>query len=116
MIENFTAQEFECPCCEYQNMEDEFIAILNRVQDDWNTPLHIDSGYRCQMHNYAIGGAPSSAHMFGEAVDFSDVSGKFAAWITPKLESYGLWMESRTVTPTWVHLQIRPCKNRIFIP
>lgn len=38
-------------------------AILGR-------PMHIDSWYRCPDLNAAVGGAPSSAHQHGWAIDF----------------------------------------------
>lgn len=35
-----------------------------------DTPLHIDSWYRSQKLNAAVGGVPSSQHTYGEAIDF----------------------------------------------
>ena len=35
-----------------------------------NVPMKIDSGYRCEALNEAIGGAPASAHLQGLAADF----------------------------------------------
>ncbi len=32
-------------------------------------PVIINSGYRCPIHNAAVGGAPNSQHMLGEAAD-----------------------------------------------
>lgn len=78
----------------------------------------INSGYRTPAANKAAGGAPSSCHLLGKAVDFSD-NGTFAAWCLaniPHLETCGLFMEDPAHTKTWVHLQSRPTKNRVFKP
>lgn len=32
-------------------------------------PLPLNSGFRCETHNAAVGGKPNSAHRTGEAVD-----------------------------------------------
>jgi len=32
-------------------------------------PIRIVSGYRCPPHNYAVGGAPDSQHMYAAAAD-----------------------------------------------
>jgi hypothetical protein len=52
-------------------------------------------------------------------VDFVDVGGALAKWCVKNvqlLEKAGLYLENPEFTPTWVHLQTRPTKNRIFIP
>lgn len=34
-------------------------------------PIHVNSGVRCEEHNRNVGGAPSSYHMRGMAVDIT---------------------------------------------
>ncbi len=46
-------------------------------------PVIINSGYRCPVHNAAVGGAPNSQHMLGEAADIR-VTGMTAG----QLEAY----------------------------
>lgn len=36
-----------------------------------NKPIYVSSGYRCAELNLAVGGAPTSAHVSGNAVDFT---------------------------------------------
>jgi hypothetical protein len=45
-------------------------SILDIIRDYYNKPLIITSGYRCDKVNSAIGGAKTSQHRFGNAVDF----------------------------------------------
>lgn len=46
------------------------IAGLERLRAFLGAPIRINSGYRSKALNDAVGGSPSSQHMFGEAVDF----------------------------------------------
>lgn len=42
---------------------------LEPIRGYTRTFIHINSGYRCQRLNKAIGGAPTSQHVLGEAAD-----------------------------------------------
>ena len=44
--------------------------VLQPVRNHFGIPIIITSGYRCPALNNAVGGAPSSQHMKGEAADF----------------------------------------------
>lgn len=71
---NFTANEFDCSCnsCVDNFIDDELIAKLELVRAEVG-PIKIPSGYRCPQHNKAVGGAPSSSHMAGLAVDIQPI-------------------------------------------
>jgi hypothetical protein len=107
-----------CPQSLESNLQGLLIA-LNKFRDVWGQPMIVNSGYRDPQHNAAIGGARSSAHMFCQAADFRDLDRTLTHYCQTNLailEQCGLWMEDPSYTPTWVHLQSRPAKNRIFIP
>jgi hypothetical protein len=76
----------------------------------------INCGARCPQHNREVGGAKDSAHLYGLACDVRDVDGSLKAWLSDKLEMFGLWMELPAACINWAHIQIRPAQNRIFIP
>lgn len=71
--------EYECSCCKKLpldlDIEDllycyyELFEAFKDIRNEWNKPIPISSGYRCERHNYAVGGVPLSAHMFGCALD-----------------------------------------------
>ena len=42
---------------------------LERLRVAVHRPIRIVSGYRCQQHNAAVGGAPRSQHLYGKAAD-----------------------------------------------
>jgi Peptidase M15 len=81
----------------------------------------VTSGYRTPAANAAAGGAKKSNHMICQAVDLSDADKQLGIWLTrfPEfLSKHDLYMESKSATPTWVHLQLQPprSKRRIFLP
>lgn len=79
------------------------------------------SGYRNPEHNKKIGGARSSKHMSGDAVDIFDPDKRLARFVFTKqqlLKEYGLYCEDMRCTKNWVHFQSKPPKSgsRFFIP
>lgn len=98
---------------------DKLLTAVNVVREKYARPMRVTSGYRPAAINAAVGGAKKSAHMSCEACDFADPDGRLARWCISNLDiliAAGLYMESPKATPGWVHLQIRPTKNRVFTP
>jgi uncharacterized protein YcbK (DUF882 family) len=74
-IEYFTKQEFACPCCGQEEMDEGYIIKLDAVREIANVVMVITSGWRCLKHNQRVGGSPTSSHLYGKAADikiFSD--------------------------------------------
>ena len=67
--ENFNLKEFECRHCGQVKLHSELLKRLQRIRTLTGRPLRINSGYRCEDHNRAVGGATSSRHMHGDAAD-----------------------------------------------
>ena len=53
------------------------IDFLNPLREKWGSGIRINSGYRCPALNKAVGGAATSAHLTGNAVDMYPVNNKF---------------------------------------
>ena len=76
-MKNFKIQEFVCHCgCEMppearQNIEALVANVLDPVREQYGKPIYVNSGYRCEKHNKAVGGVPKSQHMLGQAADIS---------------------------------------------
>ena len=49
-------------------MDPETLEAFQALENTWG-PLQITSGFRCEKHNQAVGGAKSSQHLVGKAVD-----------------------------------------------
>lgn len=76
-MKNFRIQEFVCRYgCEMppearQNIEALVANVLDPLRDEYGKPIYVNSGYRCEKHNKAVGGVPRSQHKVGEAADIS---------------------------------------------
>ena len=61
-------------------VERKLVALIEKVLDPlreaYGAPIIVTSGYRCEKLNKAVGGAASSQHVKGEAVDIRTVSDK----------------------------------------
>lgn len=68
---HFTADEFRCPCCRQQKMKRALLDRLDYIRETMQRSMRVTSGFRCPIHNSAIGGAKHSAHLVGLAADIS---------------------------------------------
>ena len=71
-------------------------------------PLHIDSGYRCPKLNAAVRGAPKSAHMDGDAADFTCAQYGTPLQIVRAVQASGLAYDQIIQEGTWVHVSFAP--------
>ena len=67
---NFTRDEFLCPCgCGFDDIDPLLVSALQRLRDEVQRPVRINSGCRCRSHNAAVKGSKSSQHLRGKAAD-----------------------------------------------
>ena len=71
---NFTYGEFRCPHCGENRIDIGLVERLQEARNFSNTigsgiAYHINSGFRCPIHNEAVGGKANSAHLEGLAAD-----------------------------------------------
>jgi len=70
LSKNFMLGELKCRCGKCQPIvHDSFVQMLQRLRDDFESPLVINSWYRCPEHNMSVGGTKNSWHVKGKAVD-----------------------------------------------
>lgn len=70
LSKHFQRSELECRChCGACEIKPELLAALEATRAVRGLPLNVASGYRCPAHNAAVGGAPGSKHLTGEAAD-----------------------------------------------
>jgi hypothetical protein len=79
-------------------------AALEDVQELLGAPLHINSGYRCDQLNTAIGGARNSRHMLGLAADFICPAFGTPGAIARRLAARFGAFDQLIYEHTWVHL------------
>jgi hypothetical protein len=97
------------------------LEAVNTFLDNYQPTLLVSSGWRPKTHNTKIGGAPSSNHIKGLAIDIKDTDNRVFQYVLQNLklaEQLGLYFEDKRWTPTWVHIQLVKPKsgNRIFVP
>lgn len=93
--------------------------IFDRVRDYFKKPIGINSFYRSQAVNKAVGGAPTSQHTYGEAIDidgkkYGGVSNsEIFHFIKDNLDFDQLIWEFGTASePAWVHVSLKSGLNR----
>jgi zinc D-Ala-D-Ala carboxypeptidase len=69
MTLHFSDTELNCKCCNKHNMEASFLDKLEALRIAYAKPIVLNSAYRCEAHNKAVGGAKGSFHIKGRAVD-----------------------------------------------
>lgn len=77
LSDHFNSTEFDCSgvgCCSTTRIDTELVEVCEKVRQKFGKAVIINSGYRCLVHNKAIGGANSSQHVAGKAADIK-VSG-----------------------------------------
>jgi hypothetical protein len=84
--------------------------VFEPIREHFKAPIHISSGYRSAALNKKIGGASSSQHCSGEAIDI-DMDGTAITnkqvfdFIKQHLEFDQLiWEFGTTSNPDWVHV------------
>ena len=98
---------------------EEILAAVNIIRAVYGRPMIVSCFYRSPAHDKAKGRSGKSQHCLKRAVDFSDPSGSLDTWCKANLdilEKAGLWLESPDHTPGWCHLDLKPRKNRVFLP
>ena len=67
---NFTREEFICPCgCGFDEIDPLLVSTLQRLRDEVQLPVVVNSGCRCRSHNAAVKGSKTSQHLKGKAAD-----------------------------------------------
>lgn len=88
-------------------------AVLDPLREWWGGPIKVNSGYRCEALNEAVGGSPTSQHKLYEAVDITvgtkKGNKKLFNYIKDNLPFDQLINESNF---SWVHVSYREGRLR----
>jgi len=76
LTSNFSKSEFECKSGEEMPLDVlenvKLLAIqLQKIREYAGKPIRINSAYRSESHNEAIGGVKTSQHILGKAADIT---------------------------------------------
>ena len=102
-----------------QTMQATALNVFEPVREHFGVPIRINSFYRSVKLNQAIGGATSSQHCLGEAIDIDDILGgvtnaQIFQFIRSNVDFDQLiWEFGDDNNPDWVHVSYKgPGANR----
>lgn len=112
LSKNFTVKEFAC----FDGTDTVFVSLalvnlLQKIRDHFGKAVIINSAYRTEAHNKAIGGATYSQHKYGLAADIhiNGVTPKeIAAYVETLLPSSG----GIGIYKSFTHVDVRRVKSR----
>lgn len=112
---NFKVSEFCCKgkgCCSTVKIDETLIAYVQKIRDHFEAPVTINSGYRCEKHNKAVGGARSSNHVKGMAADIvvKDVKPAEVAKYAESIGIKGIGLYETAKDGYFVHIDTRTRK------
>lgn len=116
LSDHFHVREFACRghgCCRESLVDEDLVAFLQKIRQHFGKPVYIHSGYRCDCHNRAVGGAKRSRHMTGQAADIS-VEGMAPAAVAAYAESIGILgigLYETAEDGYFVHIDTRPYRS-----
>lgn len=103
LTDHFSSDEFACRHCGAERVSCELLDCLEKLRAIiGHRPIRIVSGHRCARHNKAVGGAPRSRHLIGDA---ADIEPRVA---TPEQARRAGARGIGTRGPWVVHLDMRP--------
>jgi hypothetical protein len=88
--------------------------VFQPIRDHFGVPIHVSSGYRSAALNKRIGGAKTSDHLLGKAIDIdqdetSITNAQVFDFIKNNLKfSQLIWEFGTDKNPDWVHVSYDP--------
>ena len=96
-----------------KRLESLAVNILQPLRDAIKTPVHVNSGFRCERVNTSIGGATKSQHLSGQAADIEDFKNG-NEFLLRKIVEMKLPFDQliNEFNYQWVHVSFDPKRNR----
>lgn len=93
------------------------VCLLDPLRERYGYPIHVSSGYRCPRLNKAVGGAPTSQHIKGEAADIYVTNRRDKAMLFSMIYyllpfDQLIWEKGDDEAPAWIHVSYREGDNR----
>ena len=115
LTKNFNRSEFACKganCCGHSApVSMRLVYNLQALRTLIGQPLAINSGFRCNKHNKAVGGAQNSQHIYGTAADIATPKGWTAKQLYDLAESLMLF-DGIGIYDWGIHVDVRGTKTR----
>jgi Uncharacterized protein conserved in bacteria len=111
---HFDSTEFDCVCgnCKENYVDQKLIDLLEEVREKFGEALTVTSGYRCPVHNKAVGGAVASQHVNGLAADIKPKSSTKEKLDKLYAICYDIFDNIGDGRPKgFIHVDVRPAKS-----
>jgi hypothetical protein len=87
--------------------------VFEPIRAHLNKPIKINSGFRSAVVNKRIGGAKTSQHVLGEAVDLDLHERGVFEWIIDNIDfDQAIYEGGNDVAADWFHISYRKGRNR----
>jgi uncharacterized protein YcbK (DUF882 family) len=121
----FQIEEFACSCKDKNcagkpgqlQMKPQLIQALNRIREEFKEGITVTSGFRCDAHNTAVGGAKGSQHRSGSAADIKPTKndlGDLDRLYELCEEEAGIIGLGDGRKKGFIHVDVRPGKRKRF--
>ena len=94
-----------------ENLKNLCFEVLQPLREHVDAPVIINSGYRCQRLNEAVGGVKNSQHCGGEAADIRIASleqgREWATWIEDNCRFDQMLLERNKNGAVWLHVSCK---------
>ena len=96
---------------------DELMDFLDPLREAWGSSIKVNSGYRCERLNKAVGGSSTSAHLSGWAADLWPGNNHFEAFkyfVISYLQDkkYDQCIIEKSGRSQWIHLGLRNMQGK----
>lgn len=94
-----------------ENLKYGCVHILEPLRSKVGIPIRINSGYRCERLNRAVGGVSNSYHLQGCAADIhldSNNDAELLFQALKKIDAVDVCLFEHAATSIWLHVQWRP--------
>jgi uncharacterized protein YcbK (DUF882 family) len=115
LTEHFKDTELECPCCGELDFDSWFLERLQMLRYKMERPLALTSAFRCKEHNDKVDGSPTSQHLIGKAIDIDTSSFTSAELYQLIKHSYDVGFRGIGVAKTFIHLDCRESKSKLWV-
>ena len=87
--------------------------VFEPIRAHLNKPIKINSGFRSAVVNKRIGGAKTSQHVLGEAVDLDLHERGLFEWIIDNIDfDQAIYEGGNDVAADWFHISFKKGRNR----
>ncbi len=86
--------------------------VLQPLRDVYGKPITVNSGYRCEALNKRVGGARTSQHMTGQAVDITTMTKDGNQELFAILEGMKFDQLIDEKNMSWIHVSLKADGNR----